>query len=701
MDNTPHVLIVEDDEGVARLVGNAVKETGCEYSIVPTGSDALAWCAERRADLMLLDNVLPDMTANELLENAEEGGVALCPFIVTTGNGSEMLAVELMKRGAVDYIVKDADFLDRIGPAVKRAMESIRGKRKLEEVEAALRQYAVETEAILDLAPHGILTFNGEGEIITANRKTAELYGTNQEKLNGVNIAELLPEKGGMPLAAVPGKTSVRDVKEYLNSAHEFVGTRVDGTTFEGEVVFSKAEASLHPLYIAIIRDVTEYKSIERQLVHDAFHDKLTGLPNRALVQNRIDHALTRRHENPGWRCAVLFVDLDRFKLVNDTLGHTAGDQLLIEAAKRIKKQLRPDDTIGRIGGDDFLVLVEDIHDVRNAIHVCERILQGLEDPITINGQPVHSNASIGVAFGTNDVERGEELIRRADIAMYRAKENGRGRFEVFEDDMHSRTSMLLKLENDLRKAVREKEFVLHYQPVIDLVERKVAGFEALVRWARSGSELVSPGVFIPLAEETGLISDIGRQVLYEACRQNREWMDLSGKPCVMNVNMSAHQLQRDDVVSMVRDILNDLKLPTSSLHLELTEGVFVDYGKGDLEVLDELAAMGVGLAIDDFGTGYSSFSYLSKLPVQTLKLDRSFIMGLPHNSDHVAIATAILAMAKAMGLDVVAEGVEELQQLKFLMQHGCLMAQGYYFSRPVAAEHAEASLHKNIEIAV
>lgn len=692
------VLVVEDDVGLANLVLRRTRESDCVGEIVHDTKSALDRLTEGGFDLMLLDHELNGGNANELLDNMQDQSIEV-PFIVTTGHGSENFAVSMMKRGALDYLIKDTDFLDKLVPAMKRAVDHIRTQKRLVEVERSLQQYRVEMEAIVEAAADGIVTFDGEGQVVTANSALCKVYGYEYDDVVGTHISTLFPHEEGLPVLPLPGKAGTGDIRKQLQAPREFVAVRQDGSPFDAEVTMNEVEGSSRRLYLAIIRDISDKKRIERQLLHDAFHDKLTGFPNRALALNRINHALARRDDFPGFRCAVMFVDLDRFKMINDTMGHAAGDGMLVEVAERLQRAMRPADTIARLGGDEFAIVLEDIVDMRNAIHVAERVLESLKPEINVRGQSIKTNASVGIALSQEDSDDGEELLRRADIAMYRAKEKGRGRYEVFDIEMHSSTVMMMRLETDLRRAIGSPEITLHYQPVVNLDKRVVAGFEALVRWNRPGHGLVSPAKFIPLAEETGLICDLGRQVLHMACKQNREWKDRFGEFTSISVNLSAYQLQREDVVSLVRDVLKDTGMPSEFLKLELTEGAFIDYVKGEMRALDELKKMGVGLAIDDFGTGYSSFGYLGKLPIETIKLDRSFINGLPQDADHVAICRAILAMAEAMELNVIAEGIEHSGQLKFLYDHGCRWAQGYLFSRPVPVEQAEDLLFSTIEM--
>ena len=481
------ILIVEDDPGIARLVSQAVVEAGCEADTFATGEQALDWLLTNKADMLLLDNVLPDMHALDFLDRLEEAGRAL-PFIITTGQGSESVAVELMKRGAVDYLLKDVDFLDNPPAAIGRAMNIVDTQKRLREVEDALRQYRVETEAILEAAVDGIITFDSGGLVVTSNTALRELFGMSQDEMRGCHIEKFFNDAHGeAPGLLVPGRAATQEVRKQMRAPREFVATRADGSPFDAEVTFSEVEGSNQRLYLAIIRNISEKKRVERQLLHDAFHDKLTGLPNRALTINRISHALNRRMSHPGFKCAVMFIDLDRFKMVNDSMGHSAGDLMLTEVARRLMTAVRPSDTLARISGDEFAIVLEDIHDLRNAVHVADRVLESLGPEISLRGGSVKTNASIGIALSQEDGVDAEELLRRADIAMYRAKEKGRGRYEIFDIAMHSRTVMMMRTESDLRRAIGTDEIQVYYQPVIDLSKRVVAGFEALVRWNKPG----------------------------------------------------------------------------------------------------------------------------------------------------------------------------------------------------------------------
>ncbi len=442
-------------------------------------------------------------------------------------------------------------------------------------------------------------------------------------------------------------------------------------------------------------RDVTDRKDLEDQLAHRAFHDALTGLPNRSLFTDRVSHALARRVREPG-RIAVLFLDVDDFKTVNDSLGHAAGDELLVAVAKRIDECLRGGDTAARLGGDEFAILLEDVIDPGEAAGVADRVLEALRPPFDVDGKRTFVYASIGIAQSAGTPgERAEELLRNADVAMYIAKRRGKGGHEFFEPDMHLAALQRLELKAELEQALERDEFVIHYQPAVDLASGKITAVEALVRWNHATRGLVPPLDFIPLAEETGLIVPIGGWVLREACRQAREWQlaHRSDTPLSVGVNLSGRQLQDSSVVGEVKAALEASQLPPSSLILEITETVLLQDAEAAAATLSELKKLGVQLAIDDFGTGYSSLGYLDRFPVDIVKIAKPFIDGVAHGPDESAVAAAMITLGGTLGLKTVAEGIEDADQLAELRALACDQGQGFYLARPVAAGDVSALL--------
>lgn len=439
--------------------------------------------------------------------------------------------------------------------------------------------------------------------------------------------------------------------------------------------------------------DVTEKKRIAEMLVHDALHDGLTGLPNRNLFIDRLQNCLARTKRHDDYIFAVLFLDLDRFKVINDGLGHLMGDRLLAKVAELLTSCVRPEDTVARLGGDEFTILLDGIDDVSAAIRVAQRIQASLTVPFTLNGQEVYTTASIGIALSESGYDHAEDLVRDADNAMYRAKALGKARHQVFDSSMHKQAVDLLQLESDLRRAVERQEFVVHYQAIRELTSGAIQGYEALVRWQHPQHGLIYPGDFISAAEETGLIVPLGWQVLREACRQTAEWQKQSpkAKDLLISVNLSSNQFSQPDLCAHVRRILDDCGLAPQFLKLEITETVVIENPESAGEMLRQLRALGVRVCLDDFGTGYSSLSYLLRFPIDTLKIDRSFVNGIGSGAENASIVKTIVALAHNMGMDVTAEGVETQAQLDHLKSLNCETAQGYFFSKPVEAAKAFA----------
>jgi diguanylate cyclase (GGDEF)-like protein/PAS domain S-box-containing protein len=444
--------------------------------------------------------------------------------------------------------------------------------------------------------------------------------------------------------------------------------------------------------YLRISTDISGRKKDEERLQFLANYDALTSLPNRSMFVQRLNYALTHANRY-NKQLAVLFIDLDRFKLINDTLGHDAGDLLLKDAAGRLRGCLRESDTVARLGGDEFVVLLTEFSQNRDVVGVAKKILETMASPFLLGGHECHITASIGISSFPGDSKDYQTLLKNADIAMYRAKEQGKNNFQFYSAQMNVDSFDRLALESSLRRALERNEFLLHYQPKVDIDSGNITGMEALVRWQHPDMGMVSPAQFIPLAEETGLIVPLGEWVLKSACTQNREWQKLGFPRMRVAVNLSPRQFRQKHLVREVARILSETGLDAGSLELEITESMVMHNPEQAAKVLTELRTMGIYLSIDDFGTGYSSLAYLKRFPINCIKIDRSFIQDLPHDADNAAITRAIIAIADSLKLNVIAEGVENEEQMDFLREHKCTEIQGYYFSRPLPPQEFAAML--------
>lgn len=460
-----------------------------------------------------------------------------------------------------------------------------------------------------------------------------------------------------------------------------------------------KDEAGNTKLLRGIIVDITHSKQLEKQLVHDALHDVLTGLANRALLMQRLSNSFVKAKRYQDYQFAVLFLDLDRFKLINDSLGHQIGDLLLIEISRRLEKCVRATDTVARLGGDEFAILLDRINDINSATDIADRVKNELALPFNLNGHEMFAATSIGIAINNKGYDQPEQLLRDADTAMYYAKSQGKARHEIFDNNMHIQATATLQLETDLRRAIERQELQVYYQPIVALKTSTITGFEALLRWEHPDLGFISPSKFIPIAEETGLIIPLGQWVINEACKQLHLWrIKFPSARLTMSVNFSSKQFAFPRVAESIKEILDTYKLPPNLIHLEITESVLVENSQQIDRTLQQLKNLGIILCLDDFGTGYSSLSYLHRFPIDLLKIDRSFVMGMSSDEDNddnskIEIIQTILALAESMGIQVIAEGVETKEQLTKLKALKCQHGQGYFFSKASDSKAVEGLL--------
>ena len=557
-------------------------------------------------------------------------------------------------------------------------------------VEEEARKLARHNRQLFDVNLDPLFSAGPDGTILDANPAMSDLTGLSRRKLVGRSLLDHLHdgEDARRCLSLIRNQGYVRDFPLEVR--------RADGRLTP--ILFNAAAyrnaTGENEGFLASARDVTERLALEERLEHQALHDPLTGLPNRALFLDRLGHAL-ERSERSGRRSAVLFLDLDNFKYVNDSLGHDAGDELLVEVGRRLPRSLRAGDTAARLGGDEFVVLLEEIEDEAEARTIALRVAEGLDAPLLVARQEVFVTASLGLAIAGPGEDKPEDLLRSADIAMYAAKRGGKNKHVLFDPSMNEAAHARLGIESDLRRAAADpgEEFFLLYQPTI-AANGGISGFEALLRWRHPEGRTAYPGDFLPVAEETGTIVPIGRWALTEACRQAAEWQkhrspEQSAHRLTMSVNLSARQFASPDLVGDVRRALDETGLSPSALLLEITESAVIEDAEEAASTLEALKALGVHLALDDFGTGYSSLSYLERFPVDVLKIDRSFVAKIGRDAGGTALLSAVVGLAQVLGLQVVAEGVETAEQRDLLQGVGCDLLQGYYFSRPLPQDEA------------
>ena len=599
--------------------------------------------------------------------------------------GAFVFAISIRMAGAIGEHKERADAL-----LAEQTTQAARARDDAQRSEAHHR-------AVVENAAEGILTVGVDGTIGSFNAAAEAMFGWNATEIVGQPVAKLVPTEIHDALGNFLAMYRSAGPPAAQRSEVEVTGVRRDGTHFPMMVSTSAITVDgSAPTVSGIIRDLSDQKRFEAQLAHQGLHDPLTGLPNRVMLTDRLEQSLARVRRNARM-FGVLFVDLDRFKAVNDTLGHTVGDQLLIEAAARIQAAVRETDTVARLGGDEFVVLCEDIDGIHHATHFAERIIAALRVPFRFGDDDTNVSASIGIALSADGTETADAILANADIAMYRAKDNGRSRYELFDETMQQWITTQAALETDLRQAVPRNELRLFCQPFIAADTGMIRGFEALVRWQRPGFGLVVPDEFIPIAEETGLIVDIGAWVLEQACHHAAGWARRwPEKRLGISVNLSSRQLLTGDIIDVVTGALERSGLDPTVLTLELTESTLIDDAVNAQALLRELRDLGCNLALDDFGTGYSSLTYLRAFPISILKIDKSFVRTIGTEREDTAIVAAVLALAKNLGLSVVAEGVETQEQLAVLVQLQCPYVQGYLFSRPrplgEAAHLVEAS---------
>jgi diguanylate cyclase (GGDEF)-like protein/PAS domain S-box-containing protein len=686
--NTNRLLIVDDNEMNRDMLARRLARKGYEIAMAESAHGLLERIKQDGTDLVLLDIEMPEVSGLDALKTLREAYSAIeLPVIMVTAKSQSDDIVKALDLGANDYLTKPIDF----PVAVARIGTQLSHKRAQEALKESEERYALAARGSND----GLWDWNLAANVVHFSPRWKAMLGYQESEI-GDKPEEWFDRIHDADRDRVKEEIAAhqKGLTPHFESEHRVL--HKDGSF---RWMLSRAvavhNASGNALRMAGSQtDITEGK----------VSDPLTGLPNRLLFIDRVGRLIKHTKRRKDHLFAVLFLDLDGFKMINDSMGHLIGDQLLLGVANRLEKCLRSTDTVARLGetftvarlgGDEFTVLLDDIKDPSDAKRAADRMMKALVPPFILGGKEVFTSVSIGIALSNSAYEQPEDILRDADTAMYRAKSLGKARFEVFDADMRASVMARLQLETDLRRALERGEFRNFYQPIVALVSGEIAGFEALLRWQHPTRGLLGPIEFIPVAEETGLIRELGWWNLREACRQISEWRagSIANRPLTISVNLSAKQFLQPNLVEDIRKLLSELALPPEALKLEITESTVMADPSGAVEMLQQIKSLGIRLAIDDFGTGYSSLSYLHRFPLDTLKIDRSFISGMGDDGEGMEIARTILPMANNLRLDVVAEGVETLQQVAMLKKLQCKYGQGYYFSRPLSAEGTTALL--------
>ena len=677
-----YILLIENDPVAAKTIEAVltdVREAPSTVVWVRTLADGVERLRQGEIGAVIVNLFLPDSKGIPTFDTLFLAAPQV-PVLVLTGLREEQVARQAVQRGAQDYILQD--HID--SHWLPRALRYLTARKATEE---ALFTEKERAQVTLNSIGDAVLSTDITGNVNYLNLAAETMTGWSRQEASGRPFADVFHIING------DTRQPMRDPMELAVQKNQVMGLSPNCILIRRDGFEAVIEDSVAPVHdrggrvvgaVIVFHDVTEARAMVLKMSHLAQHDALTGLPNRVLLNDRLTQTITaaQRHATPT---AVLFLDLDRFKNINDSLGHTVGDALLQSVAQRLVSCLRGSDTVSRQGGDEFVILLREIQNIKDVAARAKKILAALVAPHNTADHMLHITASVGISVFPEDGEDAETLIKSADIAMYHAKNNGRNNYQFFKHDMNTRAVERQSIEDDLRGAVGRKEFVLHYQPKINLETGAITGAEALIRWRHPRRGLLLPAHFVPIAEDSGLIVSIGRSTLREACRQARAWLD-AGRSTTVAVNISAVEFKDKGFLANVSAALDEARLEPRFLELELTESVLMQNSMSTASVIHALASMGVRFAIDDFGTGYSSFSYLKQFPIDSLKIDQSFVRHVASDPSDGAIVAAMISMCRSLKRRVIAEGVETRAQVAFLQAQRCTEGQGYFFSRPIVA---------------
>ena len=698
----PTLLLVDDEPRMLKSLRDLMIASNYQVITALGGQEAVARLKESAFDIMLLDLKMPGFSGHQVMDFVEEKGIDTT-VIVVSGETSFDAMSQVLRRRAYDYIKKPYA-PDELLHTVENAVQQRSLHRQNKEIYNKLKASERLHRYMVNSSPDIVYMLDDKGCFTFVNDRIVQLLGYQKDELIGKHHSEIVYFED-MEQARyvfnerrtddrVPRNVELRLKCRDADRAPKHFETNTIPIELSATGIYGE-EADGKKQFLGtygIARDMTERKEAERTINFQAYHDLLTQLPNRALFKDRLNLALAQTKRS-GQRLAVMFLDLDRFKLVNDTLGHICGDELLQAVSHRLRECLREGDTLARVGGDEFTLLLPQIYGPEDAEAIAKKIINKLKEPFYIEGHELYVTISIGIAMYPHDGTSMDALVKNADIAMYCIKGRGRNDYQFFTSDMNEVSIRRLSLERDLRKALEAEQFVLHFQPQVDSVSGKIVAMEALVRWEHPDQGLILPSEFIGVAEETGLILQIGEWIVRKACSTLRSWHNAGLADIRMAGNLSEIQVEHKDFVALMIDVIKEHSLAGENLEVEITENLIMQDMDNTINKLVKLSERGVKIAIDDFGTGYSSLSYLQRLPIHTLKIDRAFVREINNTTNETCIVDAIIAMARGMKLNIIAEGVESEEQFIYLRNKGCAEMQGFLFSHPLAEGEAKRLL--------
>ncbi|MES9811709.1 MAG: EAL domain-containing protein [Candidatus Thiodiazotropha sp.] len=685
-------ILIADDEPRARAsLKEILRFTGYETTLAECGSEAIDLLNTGTFDLILLDLNMPDLHGHKVMEHIDAYQLN-CDIIVVSGETTFDHATMALRKGAQDFLRKPFA-PDELLRSVANVLERRQLKASNQSIQLRLQESESLHKFIVNNSPDMIYLLDHEGRFAFINERVKSLLGYDQKEIIGEHFSKLIHtddiERAHFTFnERRAGERATRSAELKLSSKNNNGSRFFDSGTVPVELssigIYTTNDDKTKSFIgtYGVARDISERKQAEELIKYQLYHDLLTNLPNRSLFRDRLNMAMAQSKRS-GKKLAIMYLDMDRFKIINDSLGHYVGDELLKMVGQRLRSELREADTLARVGGDEFNLLIPEINDIQDARNLAEKILRLTPEPFIIKNEEIFISFSIGISIYPSDGDTKDSLIKHADIAMYKVKNAGKNGYAFYSEKMKAHFSQSLDIENGLRKAISTNELCLYYQPQFDINNGYMRGVEALVRWKHPEKGTIQPNEFISVAEESGLIIPLGEWVLRRACTDIKRWMEQEGISLQLSVNISMQQLEMDQFVNKALKIIKRHQLPKDTLELEITEHAIMQDMEKAIDALTKLSHKGIRIAIDDFGTGYSSLGYLQNLPINTLKIDRSFVQGIKTSEDN-SIIDAIIAMAKGLNLNLIAEGVENQTQIDHLSRAGCGLAQGFFYSHPV-----------------